>query len=28
MEVTGDFMPRGGIAIHVRAEEGDSSLVK
>ena len=26
MEVRGDFMPRGGIAIHVRAEEGDSSL--
>ncbi|OQA84296.1 MAG: NADPH-dependent 7-cyano-7-deazaguanine reductase [Lentisphaerae bacterium ADurb.Bin242] len=28
MEVTGDFMPRGGIAIHVCAEEGDSSLKK
>ena len=26
MEVRGDFMPRGGISIHVRAEEGDSSL--
>ena len=26
MEVRGDFMPRGGIAIHVRAEEGDPSL--
>ena len=26
MEVRGDFMPRGGIAIHVRAEEGDTTL--
>ena len=26
MEVRGDFMPRGGIAIRVRAEEGDVSL--
>ena len=26
MEVRGDFMPRGGIAIRVRAEEGDTSL--
>ena len=26
MEVRGDFMPRGGISIHVRAEEGDPSL--
>lgn len=26
MEVIGDFMPRGGIAIHVCAQEGDSSL--
>ncbi len=26
MEVVGDFMPRGGISIHVRAEVGDASL--
>ncbi|MCI6288613.1 MAG: preQ(1) synthase [Lentisphaeria bacterium] len=26
MEVRGDFMPRGGISIHVRAEEGDPAL--
>lgn len=26
MEVRGDFMPRGGIAIHVLAEEGDTAL--